>query len=46
MFIADWFNVRLRKMPGYKTSEELFDFELDKIYAFYFSKRVQLVIVI
>lgn len=46
MFIADWCNVCLRKILGYKTPEELFDFELDKIYAFYFSKSLQLVIVI
>ena len=46
IFIADWCNVYLRKILGYKTPEELFDFELDKIYAFYFSKSLQLVIVI
>lgn len=34
MFIADWCNVCLRKILEYKTPEELFDFELDKIYAF------------
>lgn len=46
LFIADWCNVRLRKILGYKTSEKLFDFELDRIYAFYVSKSVQLVIAI
>lgn len=42
MFIADWCNALSRK----KISDELFDRELDKIYASYFSKSVQLLIVI
>ena len=46
MFIADWCNALLRKILGYKTSDELFDFELDKIYTSYFSKSVQLLIAI
>ena len=33
MFIADWCNSLPRKILGYKTPDELFDFELDKIYA-------------
>lgn len=33
MFIADWCNSLSRKILGYKTPDELFDFELDKIYA-------------
>jgi hypothetical protein len=30
---ADWCNSLPRKILGYKTPDELFDFELDKIYA-------------
>lgn len=32
MFIADWCNSLPRKILGYKTPDELFDYELDKIY--------------
>lgn len=33
IFIADWCNSLPRKILGYKIPDELFDFELDKIYA-------------
>lgn len=33
MFIADWCNSLPRKILGYKTPDELFGLELDKIYA-------------
>lgn len=43
MFIADyWYNALSKK----KISDELFDRELDKIYASYFLKSVQLLITI
>ena len=32
-YMADWANSLPRKILGYKTPEELFDAELDRIYA-------------
>ena len=33
MFTADWCNLLPRKILGYKTPDDLFENELDKIYA-------------
>ncbi len=46
LFTADWCNLLPMKILGYKTLDDLFENELDKIYAVWVSKSVQLLIAI